>query len=403
MTIIIHLDFLLLFILFFFHIHKIKINISVTEKYNLHTFYSNLLDSLIKVCILYFCWLFRLPIFILYIFIYIGYYNTYLGNSKNKNLYFYFWININFIVMVSLHLICLSCISLLTGYSLRDSFYNRNLWLIVITLTLALIDLFEFLYIKNNIHEKTRVLSNDTARLRQLIHFEYYAIAYLIFDSISCIYQLPYNIISIFLIGSCILLLLQVFLFIIHTYKIIEKAHFEAEYYRLEEERANQIKKEMELKQLAYFDSLTGTFTRRYAMEMLESMQKDCKCVTIAYIDINGLKKINDTLGHLEGDKYLITVANCLNKRLHKNDTLARIGGDEFLIISNGKVKDSLENLLSKINCELSNKRIGDFTPSFSFGIAESKDSNTYDINELLKKSDSLMYSYKTEYKRRNI
>ncbi|MFQ6970825.1 MAG: diguanylate cyclase domain-containing protein [Enterocloster aldenensis] len=93
--------------------------------------------------------------------------------------------------------------------------------------------------------------------------------------------------------------------FWVNTYRIIEKAHYEAEYYRLD--------------------------------------------VTAAYIDVSGLKMANDTLGHPEGGQYLKIIANSLNESLNKIDILARIGGDELLIVSNSTEKDTLESMLSKI------------------------------------------------------
>lgn len=137
--------------------------------------------------------------------------------------------------------------------------------------------------------------------------------------------------------------------FWIHTYRIIEKAYDKAEYFRLEEERDDHVKHQMSLQKLAYIDGLTGAFTRRYAMEMLESMQKDRLDVTAAYIDVSGMKMANDTLGHPEGGQYLKIIANSLNESLNKSDILARISGDEFLIVSNSTEKDALESMLSKV------------------------------------------------------
>ena len=99
-------------------------------------------------------------------------------------------------------------------------------------------------------------------------------------------------------------------------------------------------------------------------MEMLESMQKDRLDVTVAYIDVNGLKMVNDTLGHPEGDQYLKIIANSLNESLNKSDILARVGGDEFLIVSNSTEKDALESMLSKVNERLKDMGREGYRPS---------------------------------------
>lgn len=400
MNILMYLDFLLLYLLVFFQLHTIKVNNAGSEKDDLNQRYPAWLDPFIKVSIMFFCWLLHLPVILLYIFLYISYALTYLDLYKRSKATFYFWVNSSFIGLASLHLICLSGVTLMTGKSLGETVQNQGAWLFAMTLTWGLLDFTEWFLVKKKLLEKTSLLFSDTARFRQFIHFEYYAVAYLLFDSIPCMYQLPYGMLSVFLMGSCILLLFQVLLFMVYTLRIIEKAHYEAEYYRLQEERSNEIKKEMELQKLAYNDSLTGTFTRRYAMEMLDSFQKDHRCVTVAYIDVNGLKKVNDTLGHPVGDDYLVAIANYLNEGLHKNDVLARIGGDEFLIVSSGRRKQYLEGQLNQINIRLSSIKIDGFTPSFSFGVAETKEDSAFNIEELIKESDSLMYSYKTEFKR---
>lgn len=398
--ILMYLDFLVLFFLILFHVHTMKQSIAPPKAPGAASISLSIPDSFIKVGILYVCWELQLPVFLLYALLYMSYFVTCSETWRASKLLFYFWVNIHFIALISLHLICLSGISAAAGISLYEAFYSQDIWLIVMTLSLAFLNLLEFLSAKGAFYQIIRVLSKDTARFRQFIHFEWYSVSYLMFDSISCFFYLPYTILSVFLIGSCILLLLQVLLFILHTYRIIEKAHYESEYYRLEKERSDHIKKEMELKNLAYIDTLTGTYTRRYAMEMLESLQKDHKSITLAYIDVNGLKKVNDNLGHLEGDQYLIAIANSLNSGLRKNDVLARIGGDEFLIITSGMGKDSLKALLNHINHILMSEKSGHFPASFSFGIVEAEEGSFYNIEDLLLESDKLMYAYKKEFKK---
>ena len=247
------------------------------------------------------------------------------------------------------------------------------------------------------------LLTSDEKRFNQLIFFEWYALGYLIFDSTSCVFVLPYSLLSVFLIGSCILLMIQFILFLAHTHRIIEKAHYEAEYYRLEEERAEHVKRQMILQKLAYIDGLTGAFTRRYAMEMLESMQKDGLEVTVAYIDVNGLKKVNDTLGHQEGDRYLKLIADSLNESLNKSDILSRIGGDEFMIVSNSAEKEGLESMLKKVNELLGTAGREGYRPSFSYGVVSAPHKEPFDLEELLRESDRRMYVNKMQFKRGNV
>lgn len=389
-----------LMILILYHVHLIDEYIVKKQQPASTAFHIKALDFIFKLAILFSCWMFQLPVFLLYILLFLSYNITFCTIYRESKPQFFFWTYIHFIIIMSLHLICLSAVSLLSAQSLRDTYLDKGSCLLVMILTVGLMNLIEYVFLKKDVHKSIRIMTSDTVRFRQLIHFEWYAAVYLLFDSIPCAFYLPYDILSVFLIGSCILLFLQMLLFLLYTCRIIEKAHYEAEYYRLEQERSNHVKKEMELQKLAYMDSLTGTFTRRFAMQMLESMQKDLKRVAIAYIDVNGLKKINDTLGHNEGDRYLIAIANSLNQGLQKNDVLARIGGDEFLIVSPDTSEKDLGILLENINQAAGQTKIGGFTPSFSFGTAESVEGSGFNIEALLQESDRRMYAYKTEYKK---
>lgn len=93
------------------------------------------------------------------------------------------------------------------------------------------------------------------------------------------------------------------------------------------------------LKHLAEHDSLTGLYNRQYFMDELErvvgrvSRQRGGIQHALLYIDLDNFKFVNDTLGHLAGDKVLVEVTQMLRKRLRKSDLLARLGGDEFAVL----------------------------------------------------------------------
>lgn len=92
------------------------------------------------------------------------------------------------------------------------------------------------------------------------------------------------------------------------------------------------------LRHLAEHDSLTGLYNRQYFNDELErafaqaKRHQDQRCACL-YIDLDNFKYVNDTLGHLEGDRLLIGIANTLKARTRKTDILARLGGDEFALL----------------------------------------------------------------------
>ncbi len=93
-----------------------------------------------------------------------------------------------------------------------------------------------------------------------------------------------------------------------------------------------------ELRRMAITDHLTGLFSRRY---LYEEMRRSVKstfrarvlCVSVLLIDIDHFKKINDTLGHLEGDRVLKRVAEMVQQTLRETDVTARFGGEEFVAV----------------------------------------------------------------------
>lgn len=96
-------------------------------------------------------------------------------------------------------------------------------------------------------------------------------------------------------------------------------------------------RREARLAYLANHDSLTGLVNRRYFQQQLEQhltlAQRDHEPGAVVFIDLDGFKSINDTLGHQAGDELLQNLAILLQKQLRPTDVLARLGGDEFAIV----------------------------------------------------------------------
>jgi len=90
-------------------------------------------------------------------------------------------------------------------------------------------------------------------------------------------------------------------------------------------------------KQLATTDSLTGAANlRHFKTELVHEIERSVRhgrIFTIAYLDLDNFKAVNDSLGHVEGDRLLNAVVEAAHKRLRKTDLVARIGGDEFAVL----------------------------------------------------------------------
>jgi diguanylate cyclase (GGDEF)-like protein len=107
---------------------------------------------------------------------------------------------------------------------------------------------------------------------------------------------------------------------------------------------------------LIHLDSLTTAWTRKsfdyYISKRLR--QKNVDPFGGVYFDIDHLKKINDQYGHLEGDQAINEIVNRVRGVMNSNEIIARLGGDEFIIISPGKDKTRLKNLIKDIELSLS-------------------------------------------------
>lgn len=148
------------------------------------------------------------------------------------------------------------------------------------------------------------------------------------------------------------------------------------------------------LHRLSYHDLLTNALNRNAFMDVLSQFRPgQYASAGIIYIDINGMKEINDFYGHHQGDKILITtVAKVFN--LFKPDELFRIGGDEFVIITYDLTEtDFYEkfNLLRNIFCEKTDL-------PFSIATGSCCVKSPSDLNSLLQQADSAMYTDKKKF-----
>lgn len=159
---------------------------------------------------------------------------------------------------------------------------------------------------------------------------------------------------------------------------------------------------ESRLTQQALTDELTGLPNRRHLADhlaqSLAAARRHTSLMALLYIDLDGFKLVNDSLGHPAGDELLNAVAERLRARTRKDDFLARIGGDEFTIILNGiGAKEDAQTAAEKILATLNEPfRVGgqEITIGASIGICTFPD-YANDETDLLQQADSAMYAAK--------
>lgn len=163
--------------------------------------------------------------------------------------------------------------------------------------------------------------------------------------------------------------------------------------------KSEQENKEIEqLKEKAYKDQPTGLYNRQKLEEVKPLVDKK-EIVTFINIDINNLKKTNDTYGHTKGDELIKNASDAI-KRYSKDDLAFRTGGDEFLIILFDKdvykAADCLKSILDDLEVRKKDSSYG-FVPSIASGIYQKQPGDSFD--DIYNKADRIMYQNKSRQK----
>ena len=161
------------------------------------------------------------------------------------------------------------------------------------------------------------------------------------------------------------------------------------------------------LKWLAVRDPLTGLLNRRVLETVLsrefKRAQRYKNPLSLAFIDMDDFKLINDRYGHECGDALLKYAAGQLVEITRDSDVIARYGGDEFVIILPGTPVQEASKLLVRLQQHFRNKpmRYGErgITVSISFGVASMEDLNATDPESLLREADAMLYNIKKDKK----
>lgn len=157
------------------------------------------------------------------------------------------------------------------------------------------------------------------------------------------------------------------------------------------------------LLQQALRDDLTDTYNRRGLTELghhrIELAARRGEHVAALVIDVDGLKQVNDTLGHAQGSRLIRDVATILAATARASDLVARLGGDEFAVLLSGP-PEAPAALVRRIRARVAAfdaRRVRPYRVSISIGWASRDARRPIDLDELLEEADRAMYRDKAE------
>lgn len=160
------------------------------------------------------------------------------------------------------------------------------------------------------------------------------------------------------------------------------------------------------IKTLSLVDELTGLYNRRgflaFSEQHLISVQRANKSLMVVYADLDGLKQINDSFGHKEGDRALMKTAEILRETFRSSDVLGRLGGDEFTVFAAVEPEGGVETVMARLTDKFKNYNAQNASPyrlSVSIGLAFMHPDEIQTVEDLMSQADESMYQNKRKRK----
>ncbi|MCS6110095.1 GGDEF domain-containing protein [Clostridium botulinum] len=305
----------------------------------------------------------------------------------------------NFILHITLlRMLVLSVFSIIFDLSIYHIIHNEILYLFSIIISTLLLSIFLVIF-KSIIYSKNlKLIVKNKEQLK------YLGIALTIMNIYIVITSMLYNrnssndLVSLLILSTSVMIFLVLYNLLNRTIKLVIMAEYKRKSMELENELIKNRENQKQLESIAFYDELTGLYNRRCAMLSLEKLIKSNLEFSICFVDIDGLKYVNDILGHNEGDEYIKIIANIISNEFYDEDKVCRVGGDEFLIL----LPNCNESLALKRANELFEKVIyqaenikKEYVMSISYGVTHVNMNEDIDLTEIINLADKNMYKFK--------
>lgn len=283
---------------------------------------------------------------------------------------------------VTLALLGVAC---LFGNDVQQVSHIREVRLLVL-MGAEMADLFYIAVHKRFFAKDYRGSDRDNKKMGLFQGFLLCCLVYIYIDGVLAIFDFGGDFVPALMISGNILILILMFLFYRFDYVLEQKEYLEKEHQQLIEEKARKLWRAEQLKSMAERDALTNAYSRRYVVQNTAFLRQHKIPFIIIYIDIDRMKEVNDTKGHLAGDIYLKNFVSSFSDKLREDDFIARIGGDEFLVVMCRCSAEDGKRRMEEISMLLPEY-------SFSYGIASGED----DVEAMIERADRSMYNLKRQ------
>lgn len=291
-----------------------------------------------------------------------------------------------YLLYLSLLILCIGCLGVI-GIDFFKSGNVRIVSIIVINVTFILHNFICFLLLR---YRPEFLWNNEYDRLKVVIYtcFLYVCIAYQILDTFVLEYYTIRQIDYLLLIIGDILILILAYNLSYYNYVFLKSERIKNEYEASEVLMAQQYFEKQKLKHLSEYDALTKALNRREISLLMEEGIENGEKIICVFIDLDGLKKINDKYGHHFGDMMLKRFVDTCADIFNDIGYLARIGGDEFLLVFFNQELTFIEVRLKELQTLLLDVKEEQNQISFSYGISF----NEHSVEDYMTSADQKMY-----------
>lgn len=297
---------------------------------------------------------------------------------------------VRFTMFASIHLSVLGGAALLTDTGMHVLLVDQVGINSCLTVAMLLYVLLEIFVVSTDQDVLFFTRPGKKKEFKHLYHFVNCNIVYIFFQSLLLMRADDINFgIRVLLLGNVIYLVIML-IYVKSLLKVFRVEHAEQSYAMLHKTLSQSDVRLRAMRDSVLYDQLTNAYSRVYLIQEATRLLDSQIPFALVYMDLNGLKKINDTFGHRSGDEYLVQFVYFLGNHIRGEDVLARFGGDEFVLLMPECSSDNAEKRINDIR-----KTMLGVSDQFAFsaGIADSTEGDQ--LEHLISLADQRMYQEK--------